>query len=160
MAGPYGSTVPAVRQLALDVAAEGARPNSRAPRVADATIDRWLIEGGAQVTGQIADYRRLPVVGDDATQLTQPVVEDAARGLIELYAASLLTDVTHPERARGSGGYGAVLYTRFTDGLARLRAAVAEAVGGNTEPGGGPVSTGGTPAAVFPPSPGWASRGF
>lgn len=161
MPGPYGATVPAVRQLALDTAAEGARPNPRVDRVAEITIDRWLIEGGALVTGEIAAFRRLPDVAAPGIDLTQPIVEDSARGLVELYAASLLADVTHPERATGGRGYGAVLYQRFTDGLTRLRNAVTVAVAAAAEAAGGVGGAGSSlPEAVFPTSPGWMTRGF
>lgn len=121
-APPYGAEASAVRKLALDVAAEGARPGQRAPRVSDHDVESWIRQGGQRVAVRISRAALLPRTPALALggQLDQETVEGMARHLVELYAAALLADVTHPERARGDNGYGQLLQKRFDDGLKDL----------------------------------------
>lgn len=128
MAPLYGATVPAARRLALDVAAEGQRVGQAAPRVSDADVLTWLMDGAARVSLRIGRAVRLPLTVDlvpaGTGLLDQVTVETLARHLVELYAAALLADVTHPERVRADKGYGQVLQARFEAGLKDLVAAV------------------------------------
>lgn len=133
MPGPFGATPGGARHLALDVAAEGTRPGQRAPRVSDETLSGWLEQGGSQVALRLPRLGMLPANEQDAAAFPgvpdQETVTKSARLLVELYGASLLADVTHPERIRGTdGGYGAVLYSRYEKGLDELAIAVDEGV--------------------------------
>lgn len=133
--GPYLATVAAARGLALDIAAEGERPSQRAPRVTDDQVTDWLVEGSAKVGARIVTGRLLPL--DDAGAegighpgiLTQEQVTLIARNLVQLWAASLYADVTHPERVRDGVGYGQSLLNRYTSGLNELAAAIDQSVG-------------------------------
>jgi hypothetical protein len=141
---PYGATVPGVRALVLDVAAEGLRPNNRASRTPDPQVEEWIDNAGAIVDLRLARLALLPVDTTDpgwvAGDVTQAAVELQARHLVELYAASLVADVTHPERALNGKGFGAVLMARFTADLAALAKDVDDAVERQTADGGSAIN--------------------
>lgn len=116
---PYGATPPDVRNIVMDVAAEGLRLNQRAPRASDEVVEGWIVQAGAVVALRLARLALLPA---DSTDVdggyevgvpTQVSIEPFARHLVELYAASLLADVTHPEVAQNGRGFGDVLMRRY-----------------------------------------------
>ena len=147
------ATPDSVRAMAIDSAAEGVRIGQRAARVSDATLEQWI----AQATGIVRSRARrillLPAtpVADKPWVLTQGRVEAEVIHLVELYAASLLMDVIHPERARTGDSPGAPLMDRFTKLLDQLVVLVDGAIGdGDGGEAGGPVADP-MPAAYFPP---------
>jgi len=127
MDAPWGATPDGARTLVLSVA-EGTRPAgaSAVQRVNDTQLARWIDEAAAEIGLGIRGYTRLggnpdatPADPGQPELLEQIAVR--ARSLAELYAASLLEDVTHPERAKaGDTRYAAVLLNRYTTGLAAL----------------------------------------
>lgn len=155
MAPPYGAAVPGARALALDVAAEGQRPGNRAPRVSDETVTTWLEQGGAIVAGALTAVGGLPATPGEAKpgQLDQETVGKLAGHLVELYAAGLLADVTHPERVRDGRGYGQALTDRFDRERDRLADSIDASlkVGADQDPDA-PGYQGGGAEAVFPPA--------
>jgi hypothetical protein len=140
---PYGASVPGVRALVLDVAAEGLRPNNRASRTPDTQVEEWIESAGAVVDLRLARLALLPVDSTDpgwtAGDVTQAAVELQARELVELYAASLLADVTHPERALSGKGFGAVLMARFTAAITALAKDIDDAVERQTSSAGSAI---------------------
>lgn len=141
---PYGATVPGVRALTLDVAAEGLRTGQRAPRVGDPQVEEWIDEAGSVVALRLARLELLPA---DRTAPgwalgipTQAELELQARQLVQLYAASLLADVTHPERAQNGKGFGAVLMARFDAAVSGLASEIDTAVERSQLDGGSAVS--------------------
>lgn len=105
------------------------------------TIDTTSAPSVAAVTGYLRDVAarvatRLGTV--DAWAVDADTVVTAARGLVALGAAAYADDASYPERAStvGSSRYGAVLWERFTTGLAELE----DDVAGDPGAGGGTVS--------------------
>jgi hypothetical protein len=145
---PYGATVPGVRALVLDVAAEGLRPNQRAPRVSDDQLREWIDSAGSTVALRLARLGLLPATSSDGSWQpglpTQADVELEARQLVELYVAAKLADVTHPERANNGKGFGDVLRARYEADLTGLVAVV--------ETGVERMGSDGGADAIFPPA--------
>lgn len=113
----FGGTVAGVRTLVLDTFTDATRIGSPTPRVDDARVTAWLTEGAAEVALAVLGYDRLGASWED-------VVEARARGLVELYAAAMLLDTTHPERAPTGGRLADVWWERHRAGLAALTASV------------------------------------
>jgi hypothetical protein len=124
LAPPYGATVGGVRSLSLDTAAEGMRPNNRAPRLNDDQVSEWIRNNGSTVALRLARLELLPFDRDDALWspgiITQSDVELSARQAVELLTASQLQDVLHPERVTNGRGFGAALMDRYEKALGDL----------------------------------------
>lgn len=134
---PYAATVEGARARVLNVARPtGVAPAggaAAAPRVPDARVTEWLLEGGARVARKL---RAIDELGSSEADPLRGEYRLAARGLTELYAAALLWDATYPQAAKdGEGRYGAVLFARFEKGLAELAADLAVDVAGQPDPG-------------------------
>lgn len=154
VAPPYGATVGGVRSLSLDTAAEGLRPNNRAPRLSDDQVAEWIRNEGATVALALARLQLLPADPDAVTWspgiITQAEVVLAARQIVELRAASLVQDVLHPERVTNGRAFGAALMDRATKALADLVGRIELAIE--------LLGSGG--AAVSAPAPaGWVGTG-
>lgn len=126
-APPWGADVPGVRNLVLNIT-EGNRPAGAiaVQRTPDPQVEAWIAEGAAAVAAAIRGYERLDAdaaagaVGDPALV---EAIELRAKSLTQMWAASLLAEVTYPERS-GKAQLGASLYQRYVDGLADLTAEV------------------------------------
>jgi hypothetical protein len=120
---PFGASVPAVRSMVLSIS-EGQRPvgATQVDRVPDDQVRAWIDEGAAEVAVAIHGYERLAGAADQGGQdQLVDVIETRARGLVQTYAAGMLSDATYPERAgRAAASYGTTLMTRYVDGLERL----------------------------------------
>lgn len=127
---PYGATVEGVRDLLPHRTIDA----SSSPSEADVT--GYLVAVGARTAARLGPPTSWPADVDPA------VVNDAARGLVELGAAGYTDDASFPERAStvGSSRYGAVLWERYREGLDDLVRIV------NPPAGPGAVNTTGRPA--------------
>ncbi len=127
MPAPFGASAEGVRDLVLDVAVEGQRVASRTQRVGDAQIETWLDEAAARVNLRVAGY-------EVAGSAFEEHVEILARHLVQLYAAALMWDATHPERGGGMGGGGGrlsdSLMLRYREGADELAAFLGRVLGG------------------------------
>jgi hypothetical protein len=126
-APPWGADVPGVRNLVLNIT-EGNRPAGAiaVQRTPDQQVTAWIAEGAAAVAAAIRGYERLgpdPATGGEGDQPLVDAIELRAKSLTQMWAASLLAEVTYPERS-GKAQLGASLYQRYVDGLADLTAEV------------------------------------
>lgn len=122
-ATPFGATATNVRDLVQDVGVEGTRVGAaRLPRIGNVVIERWMEEAAARVNLRVAGYEQA-LAGTPYVEQ----VETTGRHLVELYAAALLWDATHPERGgMGGGGTG----TRLSDSLMARFGTVLEELAG------------------------------
>lgn len=157
----WGASVSAVRDLVLDVAAEGRRIAQAAPRIGDDRVAAYLEEAAALVGVRTATASRLPAADLDGWALALPEVDTYRRHLCELYAAALLADVTHPQLARDGRSPGQPLRERYERELDALVVAVDTAL--TTAPDTDPATPGhqtGGAAIIAPLSPRIRARRF
>lgn len=128
----YGANHEGVRALLPGTRIdEASRPN-----VSDVTA--WVAEYTAEVARRLGDLGAL-------TEDARTNVELTARRLVHLAVGATVLDAKFPERAGAADdSYAAVLWERYTTGLAEL----VEAVDEGELPGPGDGGTGGTGEAV------------
>lgn len=132
---PFGATRDGVTGLVPEaklIAGEGPVPDGRYG-VTEAQVDRWIDELSEVVAVELDGWERLSndaVTAETLDGTVTVVVEGdrdrflgSARAIVHNGAASYLEAARHPERASvNDTSYAAVLWQRYTDGLARLAA--------------------------------------
>lgn len=160
---PWGASVVGVRALAIDVAAEGRRPGQLAPRISDATVAGWIASGAAYIGARTALIAQLPATREAGSTwlLVATEANELRRHLVQLYAAALLLDITHPTGLNGRAA-GAPLREQMKLELTDLRSDVDAAISSHeddTDPGTAGVQTEGA-GGYFPPATITTRTGF
>ena len=127
---PFGATRNGVTGLVPEaklIAGDGPVPEGRYG-ITEAQVDRWLDELTSAVAVEADGWERLtnvPVMDEEGTVVVIAGDRDRlavmARDVVHNGAASYLEAARHPERAAvNDTSYAAVLWARYTEGLARL----------------------------------------